>query len=254
MVRLLGTFLLTFLVAACSGAASTTAPSPSSPPADPTPAPTTVATVEEAAARVIELYPTFDGIGPTDPNVIGGCCSWQGSETGDGFTVVFEVGWGDCPAGCIDRHAWTFAVARDGAVTLLDDAGSPVPSGMPGSGVGAGGGSDGSGGGGGILPGGTGIEGHVLAGPTCPVVRLNDPACADRPLAGVTLVVLTAAGTEAARTATDANGYFAFSLPPGPYTLEPQPVDGMLRGSESIPVVVGDAVVTVDVGYDTGIR
>ena len=161
---------------------------------------------------MIELYPTFAGIGPTDPNLIGGCCSWQGSETGDGFTVVFEVGWGDCPAGCIDRHAWTFAVARDGAVTLLDDAGSPVPSGMPGSDFGSGGGSDGSaGGGGGILPGGTGIEGHVLAGPTCPVVRPNDPACADRPLAGVTLIVLTAAGTEAARTTTDANGYFGSS-------------------------------------------
>ena len=53
---------------------------------------------------------------------------------------------------------------------------------------------------------------------------------------------------------TDANGAFAFSLPPGPYTLEPQPVDGMLRGSSTIPVVVGDGIITVDVPYDTGIR
>ena len=252
MLRILVSILSLILLVGCSGAASSSAPST---PVASTPAPTTIATVEDAAARVIELYPTFAGIGPTDPNLIGGCCSWQGSATGDGYTVTFEVGWGDCPAGCIDRHAWTFAVTRDGIVTLLDDSGSPVPPGVPGSGVGSGGGSDGSsGGGGGILPGGTGIEGHVIAGPTCPVVRLNDPACADRPLAGVTLIVLTAAGDEAARTTTDADGHFGFSLPPGPYTIEPQPVDGMLRGSDPIPVLVGDAVVTVDVPYDTGIR
>jgi hypothetical protein len=93
-----------------------------------------------------------------------------------------------------------------------------------------------------------------MAGPTCPVVTQNDPNCADRPLAGVTLVVLTANGTEAARTVTDADGFFAVALPPGPYTIEPQPVDTMPRGPASIPVVVGDGMTTVDIPYDTGIR
>ncbi|HET9346944.1 MAG TPA: carboxypeptidase-like regulatory domain-containing protein [Candidatus Limnocylindrales bacterium] len=251
MKRSIAALLLLFGLFGCAGAASTAAPSS---PGAPTPAPTTIASVEEAAARVVGVYPTLSGIGPADPDLIGGCCSWQGTETDDGYAVTFEVGWGDCPAGCIDRHAWTFAVTRDGAVTLVDDRGSPVPSGMPGSDIGAG--SSGSGGstGGGIVPGGTGIQGRALAGPTCPVAKLNDRACEDRPLAGVTIVVLAANGDEAGRTTTDASGTFAFSLPPGAYTLEPQPVEGMMRGAEPIPVLVDDRVVTVDVAYDTGIR
>jgi hypothetical protein len=246
-MRAVAVVLAAFLIAGCSGAAST--PAPSGPP---TPAPTTIATLEDAAARVIQLNPGLAGVGPKDPNLIGGCCWWQGAPTGDGFTVTFQVGWGDCPAGCIDNHSWTYAVARDGAVSLIDEQGSPVPSGVPGAGSGTGGG--GSTGGGGILPGGTGIQGHVLAGPTCPVVRPNDPNCADRPLAGVTIVVLTANGTEAGRTTTDANGFYAITLPSGPYTIEPQQAEGMLRGSPPIDVVVGDGIVTVDVPYDTGIR
>jgi carboxypeptidase family protein/putative VirB-like lipoprotein len=251
MKRIFAALLLLLALTACSGAASTTQPSAS--PGQATPAPTTIASVEEAAARVIEEYPTFAGIGPVDPNLIGGCCSWKGTETEDGFLVTFEVGWGDCPSGCIDRHAWTFAVTPDGTVTLVDDRGSPVPSGMPGSDVGGGTGGSG-GGGGGILPGGSGIEGRALAGPTCPVVTVDDPSCADRPLPGVTILVLTSDGVEAGRTTTDANGAYAFSLPAGPYTLEPQPVEGMFRGAEPIAVTVGDGTTVADIYFDTGIR
>ncbi len=136
MMRSLAALLLLLTLAACSGAASTAPPS-----AGPTPAPTTIATVEDAAARVIEVYPAFEGIGPKDPNIIGGCCWWEGTETGDGFTVTFEVGWGDCLSGCIDRHRWTYAVSSDGAVTLIEESGSPVPSGLPGAGGGTGGGT-----------------------------------------------------------------------------------------------------------------
>jgi len=128
--------------------------------------------------------------------------------------------------------------------------------GTPGSDMSQGGpgGSGGTSGGGGILPGGSGIEGHVTAGPTCPVVRPDDPACADRPLEGVTIVVLTAAGNEAGRTTTDASGYYGITLPSGPYTIEPQPVQGMVHGSPPVPAVVGEGVTTVDIPYDTGIR
>ncbi|HEX5014459.1 MAG TPA: carboxypeptidase-like regulatory domain-containing protein [Candidatus Limnocylindrales bacterium] len=250
MTRRLATFLLFVLpvLAACAGAASS--PPPSSPP---TPGPTLISSPEDAAARVMDVHPELAGIPTKDPNVIGACCYWEGSPTGDGFTVRFEVGWGDCPSGCIDRHSWTFAVSSDGAVTLLDEQGSPVPSGVPGAGMGAGAGG-GSTGGGGILPGGTGIQGHAMAGPTCPVARPNDPACADRPVAGATLVFLTAGGVEAARTMTDADGFYSVPLPPGPYTIEPQPVEGIMHGSPPIPVVVNDGVATVDIPFDTGIR
>jgi hypothetical protein len=247
MKRILPLLLPILIVAACSSAASTPAPSGSPPPA-----PRPVTSVEDAAARVIEVHPSLEGVGPKDPNMIGACCSWTGAETGDGYTVMFEVGWGDCPAGCINRHTWTFAVSKDGAVTILAENGPPVPPGTPGADIGSGGGSGGAGGG--ILPGGSGIQGHVMAGPTCPVVRLNDPACADRPMTGVTIVVLTAAGNEAARTTTDANGFYAVTLPAGPYTIEPQPVQGMVHVSPTVPVVVGEGVTTVDIPYDTGIR
>ena len=242
--------LLLLVIGACAGAASSGAPSGS-----PTPAPTTISSVDEAAARVMEVHPELAGIPAKDPTIIGGCCFWEGSATGDGYTVRFEVGWGDCLSGCIDRHSWTFAVSTDGAVTLLDEQGSsPVPSGVPGAGMDADGGGGSTGGGGGIVPGGTGVEGHAMAGPTCPVARPNDPACADRPVVGATLVFLTAEGVEAARTTTDADGFYAVPLPPGRYTIEPQPVEGMMHGSPPIPVVVADGVVNVDIPFDTGIR
>ena len=249
MKRILSLLLPILLLAACSSAGSTAPPSGS-----PGAAGRQVTSVEDAAARVIEVYPSLAGVGPKDPNMIGACCWYTGSETGDGYTVTFEVGWGDCPAGCINRHSWTFAVSKDGAVTMTAEQGPPVPPGTPGSDIKSGAGGSGGTTGGGILPGGSGIEGHVTAGPTCPVARPDDPACADRPLEGVTIVVLTAAGNEAGRTITDASGYYGITLPSGPYTIEPQPVQGMVHGSPPVPVVVGEGVTTVDIPYDTGIR
>ena len=229
------------IVVGCAGGAASTQPQGPSPSTSPV----TITTPEEAAARVAQVVPSFAGIGPKDPNIIGGCCFWEAIETAKGFEVTFEVGWGDCQAGCIDRHRWTYSVSRDGAVSVFSQTGPPVPSGVPGSG----GGSTG-----GILPGGTGIQGRVLAGPTCPVVTLNDPSCNDRPVAGATILVLDARGTEVARVVTDAGGNYAVALPSGPYTIEPQPVEGFMHVAESIAVTVGDGVASVDIAFDTGIR
>jgi hypothetical protein len=231
--------LALFAVACSAGAASSSPPSPS-------PGSSTITTPDQAAARVAEVAPSLEGIRAKDPDLIGGCCFWEANPTADGFQVTFEVGWGDCPAGCIERHRWTYSVSRDGAVSLVSESGSPVPSGVPGSG---GGGTTG-----GILPGGTGIQGRVLAGPTCPVVTANDPSCNDRPVAGATLVVLDARGTEVARVVTDVNGHYEVTLPNGPYTIEPQPVDGFMRTADPVPATVADDVLTIDIGYDTGIR
>lgn len=46
---------------------------------------------------------------------------------GDGWRLDYSVGFGDCPAGCINRHAWSFAVAQSGAVTFLGRSGPPPP-------------------------------------------------------------------------------------------------------------------------------
>jgi hypothetical protein len=229
-------------VVACSGGAASSSP----PSSSPSPSTKAITTPEQAAARVAEVAPSFEGIGTKDPDMIGACCFWEATETADGFEVAFEVGWGDCPAGCIDRHRWTYSVSREGAVTLTSQSGPPVPPGIPGSG---GGGSTG-----GILPGGTGIQGRVLAGPTCPVVTVNDPSCDDRPVPGATILVLDARGTEVARLVTDADGHYEVALPSGPYTIEPQPVEGFFRQAEPVAVTVGDGVTTVDIGFDTGIR
>lgn len=243
--RLFAIALLVLLVAACSGASSATTP-PSSPPSAP---PAGITTAEAAAARVGAVNPTLAGIGPRDPDIIGACCFWIATQTADGFRVEFEVGWGDCPAGCINRHHWTYDVASDGNVELVAESGPPVPSGVPGQGE-----VGGDDIGGGILPEGSGITGQAVAGPTCPVVTEGDPACDPRPLAGVTVLVLDVNGTEIARLQTDADGRFVVTLPAGPYTVEPQPAEGTLRMPDPIPVTVGADFVTVDLEYDTGIR
>ncbi len=229
------------IVVGCAGGAASTPP----PGTSPGPSALTITTPEQAAARVAEVVPGFAGIGPKDPNLIGGCCFWEARQTPEGFEVMFEVGWGDCQAGCIDRHRWTYSVSGSGAVTLLAESGPAVPSGVPGPG----GGSTG-----GILPGGTGIQGRVLAGPTCPVVTLNDPSCNDRPVVGATILVLDARGTEVARLLTDAGGNYSVALPAGQYTIEPQPVDGFMHQAEPVAVTVGAGVASVDIAYDTGIR
>ncbi len=100
------------------------------------------------------------------------------------------------------------------------------------------------------------IAGLAHAGPTCPVAQLPpDPACGDKPVAGVVIVIADAAGTTVTTVTTDADGRFSVALPPGSYTLAPQPRQGLMRtpGPETVSLAAG-ATVTVDFAYDTGIR
>jgi hypothetical protein len=134
---------LTLAIVGCSSgaAASPQASSSSSPGPDsssspssgsnssPSLQPVEIQSPEEAAARVVEIAPEFAGIGPKDPDLIGACCFWEATPTADGYEVVFEVGSGDCQAGCIDRQRWTYSVSRDGAVELISESGSPAPGG-----------------------------------------------------------------------------------------------------------------------------
>jgi hypothetical protein len=135
------------LVAACGAGASqspgampTASPGPTTgspvPTASlwpsPTPIGSPVATLEEAAAVVIASDPRFAGVTRRDPNVVGASAWWEGRALTDGFQVMITIGWGDCPAGCINRHVWTFHVAADGTLTLLSESGDPLPAGSPG--------------------------------------------------------------------------------------------------------------------------
>ena len=103
-------------------------------------------------------------------------------------------------------------------------------------------------------PAGTGIQGVVQSGPTCPVERINSP-CPPHPLAA-TVVVRDAAGHEVARTHSGADGHFKLEVAPGTYT-----VVGLTIGSSMLPrpipttaTVTAGSYTTVTVEYDSGIR
>ena len=213
----------------------------SSTTASPTPSPVTVDSPEAAARLVAARSPLFEGIGPRDPDLIGQASWWEAVSLADGWRVTFRVGWGDCPAGCIDEHTWTYDVTGDGALSLVEERGTAVPAEVldqlrAAASV-------------------TGVAGRVVAGPTCPVENPDDPTCNPRPVAGAVLVVRGAGGAEVARFTTDATGMFRIGLQPGDYTLEPQPVEGLMGTASPVPfsVTVGSETF-FDVAYDTGIR
>jgi hypothetical protein len=110
--------LIACLGAACSGAA---APSASVVPS------TSAPTAEGAVEAVVAIKPEFEGIEAFDPDLIGGCCWYTATAIDDGYEVVFRIGWGDCPAGCIEEHLWTYHVDADGSVELVAESGDPIP-------------------------------------------------------------------------------------------------------------------------------
>ena len=101
---------------------------------------------------------------------------------------------------------------------------------------------------------GTGIQGTVQAGPTCPVERINSP-CPPQPLAA-TVVVRDGSGTEVTRFHSGADGRFKVDLAPGSYTLV-----GLNIGTGFLPrpiptsvAVTRGAYTSINVEYDSGIR
>lgn len=192
-------------------------------------------------AAIVAVEPRFAGIGPVNPDLVGQA-AWYDAKPASGvgaFVVTIQVGWGDCPAGCIERHTWTYAVAPDGTVKLLSEGGDPVPPDA--------------------FPkpdaGGTGIVGHATAGPVCPVERPGDPACLPRPVADATIVVSDASGAEVGTMSTLPDGSFAFDLPAGAYVVQGRSVDGLMGTPEPMPVSVqAGTLTTIELAYDTGIR
>ncbi len=100
----------------------------------------------------------------------------------------------------------------------------------------------------------SGIAGLVLLGPTCPVVRPDDP-CPDRPFVAA-IVVRNAQGTAVCTTSSGEDGRFRVGLPAGTYELDPQSGDaGGLPSAASQQVTVEPGRYTeVLVSFDSGIR
>ena len=226
---------LIVVVAACSAGSARATPVPPGP---------LVTTPEQAVARVIAEHPRFAGIVERDPELIGQA-NWYEVMPASGvgaFLVTMRLGWGDCPAGCIDEHRWVFAVAPDGGVSLQSETGSDVPHEVWPSGDGP--------------EVRTGVLLQALAGPTCPVeTQPPDPACAPRPVSGATVRVLDGGGSEVASAVLDETGAAFIALVPGQYVIEPGEVEGLMgTPTPQDAVVVHGRVTPVALDYDTGIR
>ena len=101
---------------------------------------------------------------------------------------------------------------------------------------------------------GTGLQGTVTIGPTCPVQRVGGPACV-APLAA-TISVRNTTGQELTRFRSGSDGTFKMDLAPGTYTLV-----GISSGPAGLPRPIPVTVTVVDgqysqvnVTFDSGIR
>lgn len=118
-------------LAACGGGLASPTPAATTLPT-PTPVAAKVASPADAAALVIATNPMFSGATELTPDIIGASRYWEATPlAAGGYTIVMTVGWGDCPAGCIERHVWTYDVAADGGLELVSEVGDEVPQDLP---------------------------------------------------------------------------------------------------------------------------
>jgi len=221
---------LTVVLGACGGGQ----PGSTSPPAVDLPFET------KAVAVALASDPRFRGFGPLDPNLIGQDRWYEVLPLGDGVRVRLHVGWGDCPAGCINKHVFDVDVDRSLAVTAVTESGDPIPAGLlPGD----------------VVSGPAILSVAALAGPTCPVERPGDPSCAPRPVAA-TIEVIAPNGSGIAAVHTAADGSAELRLPAGVYVVLGRADEAFITGDPA-PVVVslaGGRLVAVSLFWDTGIR
>jgi hypothetical protein len=123
---------LLLTVAACNAAGAPTPTPEPTPRPTPTPIAAPVASPEDAAALVIATDPRFSGAVRLKPDLIGASKWWEAEPlAAGGYRIKLTVGWGDCPAGCIQRHVWTYDVDANGGITLVSESGDQVPSDLP---------------------------------------------------------------------------------------------------------------------------
>jgi len=78
------------------------------------------------------LFHGITGVRFAEPNnLVGDGNDMSGLIHGSRVLLDYSVGYGDCPAGCIARRFYHFAVHDDGTVEYLGASGSPPP--QPGS-------------------------------------------------------------------------------------------------------------------------
>jgi hypothetical protein len=98
-----------------------------------------------------------------------------------------------------------------------------------------------------------GVNGHVLAGPTCPAERPGDPACQPKAVTGS--VRFAQGDGVVASIRIDRTGAFAIRLPPGSYTVTVDTGESVFPVCKPVDVMVTDgAFALIDINCDTGIR
>lgn len=107
-----------------------------------------------------------------------------------------------------------------------------------------------------ILPYDSGVEGVVTLGPTCPVVRVGDTTCADKPYTTTVQVIAVGSPNSSplATVKSDDLGYFKIMLPPGDYALQPVGGNVLPRCETKNITVFPSRITKVDLSCDTGIR
>ncbi len=108
---------------------------------------------------------------------------------------------------------------------------------------------------GGATTDGSGIEGTVTIGPSCPgAVNQNDAKCDDKPYKA-NFVVKTANGSQTVKTfSSDANGTFRVSLNPGTYLIASGTGTKYPAFSEQTVTVEANTYTKINLYFDSGIR
>ena len=100
------------------------------------------------------------------------------------------------------------------------------------------------------------LAGNVVAGPTCPVERAEDP-CPPKAVPNRAVEILGTNGAVVTTATTDSKGHFSVALTPGTYTVTvpiQQGQIGMRQESNITASVIAGQVTTVKIMLDTGIR
>ena len=98
----------------------------------------------------------------------------------------------------------------------------------------------------------SGIRGHALAGPQCPVEMANSP-CPDLPWEGTIVATDTGSGERFTAT-TDAEGRFELALEPGTYEVTIDAGSDLPSAKPQSVTVTDGAFAEIAVTVDTGIR
>jgi hypothetical protein len=98
----------------------------------------------------------------------------------------------------------------------------------------------------------SGVRGHVLYGPTCPVQRVGQTCT--RPYQATITVRREPGDRFLTRIRSSSSGYFALRLAPGRYRLVPRSAEPYPRSSPIAVVVRAHRYASVTINYDSGIR